>query len=408
MGPRRPELEYINFSVVAKWKDGTQTPELKTALCELKKLADQALKKGPYSVTFNKQAPHIAASGDIHDFLSYAPYFWPSETGDGKYVQKDGKRNPDVKLADDQSQLSGFSDQLTYLCLGYLVYKNEDYAKRAVHLIKVFLIDDKTKMNPNVNYGQVVRGNDNPTGIGRPFGILSTRSFATICNVLPTLFNYSEYKPISDKVRKWFEEYGKWLLTSELGKKAGKTKNNHASWYWVQVIMVQSIFPQPKTCCIHDLKTWIDPFLTKTFPEQICSQTGDQPLESKRTKPFHYLVFNIEALLYITNWIHSRPFETRQLFETHDDLLLKAVDYMMAWDTEAKNEDSSHGIRPVESVCIRLASLSLLSNDKKKEEDYQHRLEQCHHFLKKSKASPFAESLSGPKNALHPLWSRQV
>lgn len=73
MPPRKPEIEFINLSVVAKCNDNPQTPELKTALSELKKLADQALKKGPYSVTFDKKAPHIAASGDIHDFLSYAP-----------------------------------------------------------------------------------------------------------------------------------------------------------------------------------------------------------------------------------------------------------------------------------------------------------------------------------------------
>lgn len=226
---------------------------------------------------------------------------------------------------------------------------------------------------------------------------------ATVCNILPTLFKYSEYKSISDKVRKWFEEYGKWLLTSELGKKEGETKNNHASWYWVQVMMIQSTFPQPKTCCIHDLKKWMDPFLTKTFPDQICSKTGDQPLESKRTKPFHYLVFNIEALLYITNWIHSRNYEIRQLFECHDELLLKAVDYMVAWNTEAKNEDCSYGVRPVENTCIRLSSLSLSSSNK---DAYKDRLDKCQQFLKKTKASSFAENISGPKNALHPLWSR--
>ncbi|KAI9299814.1 alginate lyase-domain-containing protein [Cunninghamella echinulata] len=405
MGPRKPEVEFINLSKLEENINSPPTPSLKTAIEELKKLANGALKKGPYSVTFDKKEPHIAASGDVHDFLSYAPYFWPSENNDGKYVQKDGKRNPDVKLADDQSQLEGFAEQLKYLCLGYKVFKNEDYAKRAVYLIKVFLIDEETKMNPNVDYGQVVRGVDNPTGKGRPFGILSTRSLAMVCNVLPILFKNTGYKLISDKVEKWFQDYGKWLMTSELGKQEAATKNNHASWYWVQVIMVQSTFPQPKTCCIHDLKKWITPFLSTTYPQQIDKLTGDQPLESKRTKPFHYLVFNIEALLYITNWIHSRSFEVRQIFEScfkkeeDQDLLWKAIDYMIHWDTEKNNEDCSYGVRPVESACIRLTSSNCFDQHQDRFQKYQ-----C--FLQKTKSTSFAENISGSKNALHPLWSR--
>jgi hypothetical protein len=46
---------------------------LTEALTNAKKLADVALTKGPYSITKDKKVPHVAASGDIHDFLSYAP-----------------------------------------------------------------------------------------------------------------------------------------------------------------------------------------------------------------------------------------------------------------------------------------------------------------------------------------------
>ena len=47
--------------------------EYAEAYCDLRKLAQAALKKGPFSVTTDKADPHVAASGDPRDFLSYAP-----------------------------------------------------------------------------------------------------------------------------------------------------------------------------------------------------------------------------------------------------------------------------------------------------------------------------------------------
>lgn|ERR1700730_4593749 len=71
MGNKSPEIEFINLQHLAQKKEHCQG---RPALESLKKLANSALKKGPFSVTFEKQDPHIAASGDPKDFLSYAPY----------------------------------------------------------------------------------------------------------------------------------------------------------------------------------------------------------------------------------------------------------------------------------------------------------------------------------------------
>jgi hypothetical protein len=70
MSNKSPEIEFINLDQLAQQKQQCQGhPSLES----LKKLANGALKKGPFSVTFNKEKPHIAASGDPRDFLSYAP-----------------------------------------------------------------------------------------------------------------------------------------------------------------------------------------------------------------------------------------------------------------------------------------------------------------------------------------------
>lgn len=80
-----------------------------------------------------------------------------------------------MSLLQDQSQLEGLAEQLLYLCLGYRLYRKDEYADRAVYLLDVFFVDPHTKMNPNVDYGQVVRGSNYSLG-GRPDGIIGTRT----------------------------------------------------------------------------------------------------------------------------------------------------------------------------------------------------------------------------------------
>ena len=65
----------------------------------LKKLiadADKALAVVPPSVM---QKTKVPPSGDKHDYMSIAPYFWPDPaTKDGlPYVRKDGKVNPESR-----------------------------------------------------------------------------------------------------------------------------------------------------------------------------------------------------------------------------------------------------------------------------------------------------------------------
>lgn len=73
MGPKKPEIEYIHLPALHALKQRQRQNCQPQAYESLQKLAQGALKKGPFSITFEKSEPHIAASGDKRDFLSYAP-----------------------------------------------------------------------------------------------------------------------------------------------------------------------------------------------------------------------------------------------------------------------------------------------------------------------------------------------
>ena len=62
--------------------------------------ADNALLKGPYSVVYKETLP---PSGDIHDYMSLGPYWWPDTTkSDGlPYIRRDGVVNPERYLYDN-------------------------------------------------------------------------------------------------------------------------------------------------------------------------------------------------------------------------------------------------------------------------------------------------------------------
>src|SRR5687767_1188678 len=78
--------------------DATLAP----ALEQLMRDASTAMKDGPWSVTQKGVTP---PSGDKHDYMSQAPYWWPDPAKpDGlPYIRRDGERNPEIYKITDRT-----------------------------------------------------------------------------------------------------------------------------------------------------------------------------------------------------------------------------------------------------------------------------------------------------------------
>lgn len=80
-------------------------PRLRCVVRALTTRADRWLSQGPWTVV---DKPRPAPGGDVHDYLSQAPYWWPTKppTADNPwgcpYVQRDGERNPEVDSGTDR------------------------------------------------------------------------------------------------------------------------------------------------------------------------------------------------------------------------------------------------------------------------------------------------------------------
>jgi hypothetical protein len=247
--------------------------------------ADEIVKSGKtYSVTFEKSKP--APSGDIHDYISQAPYWWPDTTkADGKpYIRKDGRINPERNLSKDYGQMGKMNSEVKQLALAYFFTANEKYATKATGLLKVWFIDTATRMNPNLNYGQFIPG----ITAGRGIGIIETAGLTNIPDALAMLQvskNVSDH--FIDGLKQWFSQYTDWLINSKNGKEERAAINNHGTYYDVQLADF-ALFTGGKVLAEKVIREQTIPRIDQQFTIE-----GAQPLELIRTKSWGYSTMNL-------------------------------------------------------------------------------------------------------------------
>ena len=193
--------------------------------------AQKAMSSGPFSVVTKGATP---PSGDKHDYLSQAPYFWPNpKTANGlPYVSRDGERNPEINQITDHHSLDQLESSVETLALAYYFKGDEAYAAKAVSLLRAFFLDSATRMNPNLQYAQFIPG----VNTGRGIGLIETRGLTSVVDAIGLL---SGSKALTENdqrgLQDWFGKFLQWMLESKNGHDEAAAKNNHGSYYDVQV-----------------------------------------------------------------------------------------------------------------------------------------------------------------------------
>jgi len=250
---------------------------------ELREFADFAIDKGPWSVTFHQGK---AISGDPHDYYSEGPYWWPDlDNPLGPFIRKDGLRNPERFMA-HKNGLQNMSQSVALLSMAGYFFDDPEYTDRARYLLKVWFIDDSTRMNPHLDYGQAIP-NKSP---GRGVGIIDTHRLAKLISAFGFLEASGRW-PESEKkeLKKWFREYLNWMMTSKNGTDEKKQGNNHSTWWAVQVASYASFTENS------EILEMIWDYARNTLIEQQISSDGRFPLEEKRTRSYDYSLFNLNA-----------------------------------------------------------------------------------------------------------------
>jgi hypothetical protein len=260
--------------------------QLAAALGRLERDAEKSLKVEPFSVTRTDKIP---PSGDKHDYLSLAKYYWPNPNSPSglPYVVRDGETNPDTQKFPARLALEGVCHHVPTLALAYYLTGREPYAARAAKLLRVFFLDPATRMNPNLEYAQFIPGKNT----GRGTGIIDTTGLAPLIDAVGMLAGSPAWTAADQKgMEAWFHAYLRWLLTSKAGQTEGKASNNHGCWYDVQTASM-ALFAGETGIARQILGTAV--------PRRIALQIepdGQMPRELKRTKSFSYCIFNLRAL----------------------------------------------------------------------------------------------------------------
>ena len=264
----------------------TNDPALDPPLTRLKRDVDQALHISPMSVTDKTLLP---PSGNKHDYMSIAPYWWPNpSTPNGlPFVRRDGEVNPERDQTSDHPRLEATIQAVKTLALAYYFFGREDYAAQAAKLLRVWFLDPATKMNAHLKYAQAVPGRNT----GRGAGIIETHDLPELIDFV-SLLKVSNAWPAREQQQwqDWLTAYVSWLLESPEGKTEAKAQNNHGIWYDVQVAAV-AIFTGRGSVTTNLLSG----FPAKRIDAQI-QPDGRQPRELARTRAWDYSVFNLEAL----------------------------------------------------------------------------------------------------------------
>lgn len=308
---------------------------VRSSLNNLLAQANVALTKGPWTVADKPQTP---PSGDKHDYLSLAPYFWPSQPQTSEnplgcpYVEKDGVRNPATEAIPDKvERLTAFS-AIYQLSLAWYYTGDPVYAKRAALDLRTWFLDPATRMNPNLNYAQGIPCMTDGRGIGI---IEFSYTFTQVLDAAAILGAGAPGWSGTDSaaLRSWSDEFLTWLQTSRNGKDEAAQPNNHGTFYDMLTAGI-ALYTGRKTLARQIVRT----ARSARIDEQI-DEDGSQPQEAARTRSYHYFTFNLVAMTRLAAigkhvgvdlWSH-RTARGGSLFKAVDFLIPAATGGLAHW-----------------------------------------------------------------------------
>lgn len=248
-------------------------------------LASAALKAGPWSVTANRPTG-LNLSATEHDYYSEGPYWWPDQKNPGgPYIRKDGERNPGRFLG-NRNDLGSMCVAVLSLGMGAALLKKDGCADHAALILSKWFVDAKTRMNPDLEFGQAVRG----INTGRGTGLIDTVALIHLVQGVELLEAAGGFDvAVAAGVRKWFADFANWMTTSKKGLDEKKSGNNHATW-WTAQVAAYAAFTRNSAM---QKMAW-EHYRGYLVPTEI-KPDGSCPREEARTQSLSYSSMNLDA-----------------------------------------------------------------------------------------------------------------
>ncbi|MEZ2445426.1 alginate lyase family protein [Chitinophaga sp. RCC_12] len=275
---------FISISCIMQAQSPYQQQLLKDTRGAVIKRAAWAMQQPPQTITAFRCD---RSAGGIHDFYSEGDYWWPDPANpNGAYIQRDGQTNPENFVAHRLAMIR-FSRVMGALAAGYIATKDNTYPQQALLHAKAWFETAATRMNPSLLYAQAIKGK----ATGRGIGIIDTIHLMEVVQALSVMEKAGAIPPADlTAFKSWFSEYLQWLTTHPYGKDEMNAANNHGTC-WVMQVAAFARFVDNKEL----LEFCSNRYKTVLLPRQMAAD-GSFPLELKRTKPYGYSLFNLDAM----------------------------------------------------------------------------------------------------------------
>ncbi len=325
-----PRVFLLDGAMLVRIKNAEAgNPQRQQVLQAATSAAEKAMHEGPFSVM---QKTVIPPSGDKHDYMSQAPYFWadPTKPNGLPYIRHDGERNPELKKISDHDNLGRLGDDSRDLALAFYLTGNPAYGARAALLIRTWFLDPAMRMNPNLEFGQGIPG----INTGRGIGVIETRSLMFVTDAAGLLAGSKDWSATDQAgLSAWLQQFLTWMRTSQKGKDEDAAKNNHGTWYDLQVVDY-ALFLGDRQLAIDTLER----VKSRRIAVQI-EPDGRQPLELARTNAFSYSIGNLDGLMQLA-WLGKQVGVDLWSFHTEDNRSIRAaLNFLVPYATGANQWD---------------------------------------------------------------------
>ena len=227
----------------------------------------------------------IAPSGDPKDFICPPRYV---KARDGTILDATAIEG------DDSKDLVGFHRFLRHssiLAYGGLVLGKPDYSLRALEYLKVWMVDDTTRMNPHLNYAQYAGKDARP----RPTGLVVARDLWLLPQTIDLLRASGVLASTDEvKINWWCKQMLRGLAKSEQFQSALSYQNNISTWAAV-IVTSLSLHSGELVSAMPMIRHAI-----VKFTEQV-GHLNMQHYELKRSRPLHYSLFNLAGWCALSN-----------------------------------------------------------------------------------------------------------
>ncbi|MGB6034511.1 MAG: alginate lyase family protein [Bacteroidota bacterium] len=327
----------------------------------LRKEAEQALSVRAASVMEKALTP---PSGDKHDFMSIGGYYWPDPTKpDGMpWIYRDGKVNPDRVRYGDHIKFAKMAGAVWKLGLAYHMTGEEEYARHATSLLRVWFLDPATRMKPNLRYSHAQPG----VFEGSYYGIIHLGIMPLFIDCLGMLVPSSSWtEKDHSRMVDWFVQFLDWMLNDEDAQEARRVWNNHGTNY-DQAAVSFALFAGRRGLARRILEE-----CTKERVDRQIRPDGRLPYELERNRAIGYTAATVAKFLDLATMGEILGVDLWNYASPDGSSIQRAIDFLAPYADPAAEwpftdyDVQRYGVKPFSRLRSLLQRASLAYDDQR-------------------------------------------